>query len=261
MRIASRIPYELSRTIVPRLPRYLQRFSSAKSWEAAQQDSTGYAPAQKRTVPLGSPTASMVPLSGNSLATIAAFGAALDAIPATDPVTVVDFGGFDGSYADLVRDSFPARKFEWTVVELPDVVSVMTSQKRSDLSFTADLSLATKSGCDILFASASLNYVATPTETLRSFLEVSRATILTRLPLWPISDHQVAIQRAKRWPHKISYPTWFFSETQLMDQARTHAQVALDFVCPDDRGAFDGHYSTYRGLALIRMRSDIETIR
>ena len=33
-------------------------------------------------------------------------------------------------------------------------------------------------------------------------------------------------------------------------EVRAEAKILLDFVCPDDRAAFEGHYLPYRGLVI-----------
>lgn len=253
MGLGSHLPLEVARVVVPRLPRRLQRFVPADSWDAAQRESVGYAalPVSVPHTPVPVPTRQL--LEGNRLATVAAFGVAISALGRqAGPLRVLDFGGFDGAHADLITAAFPSVPFDWTVVDLPAVAETMRVRARPGLVFTSSLTEALGSGVDIAYASASINYLAEPVGILDQLLKQSAATVLTRLPLWPISDNRVAVQRAQRRPVEISYPTWFFSEAWFLAYVEARSKLLLDFGCPDDRGSFAGHYAQYRGLVLAR---------
>jgi putative methyltransferase (TIGR04325 family) len=247
------LPPEISRTLVPRLPRRWQRFTSASTWAEAEAASVGYV-----SVPVSSAKNRAVPnqaLKGNQTALVAAFGVALAALePRDGPVSVVDFGGYDGKHADLIQHLFPGLSFEWIVVDLPGVVEVMSVRSRPGLGFVSDLSTALEAGPDVILASASINYIADPTDVLTLMCANSSCVVLTRLPLWPINRHTAAVQHTQRRPVDISYPTWFFSEQVFLSEIPFGSKVLLDFVCPDDRAGFAGHYSTYRGLVIANNR-------
>jgi len=166
----------------------------------------------------------------------------------------VDFGGHDGKHADLIQHLFPQLTFDWLVIELPGVVEVMSARSRPGLAFASDPYPALEAGPDVILASASLNYIPDPTNMLRMMCEHSTFVVLTRLPLWPIERHTAAIQHTQRRPIQFSYPTWFFSESVFMAEIPIGSDILLDFVCPDDRAAFAGHYSTYRGLVIATNR-------
>ena len=253
MGLGNYLPPAISRTLVPRIPRRWQRFTSAASWAKAEAASAGY-----RSAPVALP-ATRVPhahsLAGNQSALVAAFGVALTARESRDePVRVVDFGGYEGKHADLIQDLFPQHSFDWVVVDLPSVVEVMSDRSRPGLTFLSDSAAALKTGPDFILASASLNYIADPTDMLRTMCANASFVVLTRLPLWPINHHAPAIQHTQRRPVKISYPTWFFSERVFMSEIPLGSDILLDFECPDDRAGFAGHYSTYRGLVIATNR-------
>jgi len=226
----------------------MQRFSKSTSWEAATDASLGY---DKIKINPSQPVTSLGPLSGDQLGVVAAFGSALVHLGiAHRSVRVVDFGGAEGRHAHLVAAAFPRARFEWTVVELSDVVESMKDFENPGLSFTDDLDQSLKASPDIVFASGALNYVPEPLDLLNKMLDRSRVTVLSRIPLWPISEHQVAVQRPQRRPIEISYPTWFFSEAKLISHLEPRTEILLDFLCHNDRAFFAGHYGIYRGLVL-----------
>lgn len=199
----------------------------------------------------------MPPQSGNALAAIAAFGAALASLGSSSaPIRVLDFGGFDGRYEALMSATFPDLSFSWTVVELPSVVTAFSTHVPS-IDFSSDLDACLAGRPHIFFASASLNYIPDPDEVLSRALTTCSTAILTRVPLWPLVEHRVAVQRTQRKP-EVSYPTWFFSEDRFLAELENLADVVLEFECPDDRAAFNGHYSTYRGLVARCRRPSIE---
>lgn len=244
------MPVQVSRLVVPRIPNRWQRFHPAASWQEAQSRSIGY-----QALDVAGTTnraAFEQPLTGNALATVGAFGVGLNAIRVNAaPVRVIDFGGFDGKYFHLIKSVFSQTRFEWTVVDLPHVVERFGSVGSSEIAYATDLEDTLASGADIVFASAALNYVPEPAELIATMFRYCRVVILTRLPLWPMRRHQAAVQRTQRNP-EISYPTWFFSESQYFSQVAQMADVLLDFECPDDRASFNSNYLTYRGLVLER---------
>ena len=247
--LARYLPPELSRRVVPHLPQRWQRFTYAPTWADAQATSIGYA-----KVPITPPPATphpRQPLAGNQLAMVGAFGVALSARrPSASPIRVVDFGGYDGKHAGLIQPIFPQLSFEWVVVDLPPVVETMSGLRRPGLEFVSDLSVALEGRVDVFLASASLNYIPDPTAMLDTMCAHAPFVVLTRLPLWPIQSHTAAVQHTQRRPVEVSYPTWFFSERLFMAELPGRSEILLDFVCPDDRAGFEGHYSTYRGLVI-----------
>lgn len=249
LELGSHLPPELSRRIVPHLPRRWQRFTYAPTWADAQAMSIGYAEVAV-TPPPATPHPRQ-PLAGNQLAMVGAFGVALSARhPSVLPIRVVDFGGYDAKHAALIQQFFPGLSFEWVVVDLPPVVESMSDLKRPGLEFTSDLSVALDARVDVFLASASLNYIPDPTAMLDTMCEHAPFVVLARLPLWPIQSHTAAVQHARRRPIEVSYPTWFFSERRFVAELPAKSEILLDFVCPDDRAAFAGHYATYRGLVI-----------
>jgi putative methyltransferase (TIGR04325 family) len=253
--LGDRLPFELAQHVVPLLPHRLQRFTPSPSWADAEAASVGYGAVTPAAS--GSAYSLPTPLSGNDIATLAAFGVALAYVEtSTSEVSVVDFGGFDGQHADLVQRAFPHVHFRWTVVELPSVVELVRERTRAGLNFLDNLETAMRGQVDVAFASASLNYVQAPATLLSDLVSGSQVTILSRLPLWPVAEHRTAIQHSQRQPEEISYPTWFFAERRFLKDVASNGEVLLDFVTPNDRAFFAGHYGRYRGLVIARRGQD-----
>lgn len=248
MGLGDQLPFELARWIVPRLPKSIQRFTPTTSWDDATEASVGYESVQVNGTQEFTRTE---PLSGNDLGVVAAFGSALAQLGNVDrPIRVVDFGGLEGRHAHLVSTAFPRMQFEWTVVELTNVVEVMKEFEHPGLVFSSNLDQVLKDSPDIAFASGAVNCVPDPFGVLNKLITSSPVTVLARLPLWPIPDHRVAVQRPQRKPVEISYPTWFFSEKAFLSELKSSMEIVLDFVCPNDRAFFARHYGFYRGLVL-----------
>lgn len=248
---ASHLPYSVARRVVPLLPRRAQRFQPASSWESAVRQSVGYEATRHEVPPskdLGlDPQA---PLGARDLQIIAGIGSAIDLVGSKSRVRVVDLGGYHGGHRAVAVRAFPRMSFEWTVVELPDIVRSCRGLVSPDLAFTSDLNHALDAGADICLASASLNYVADPVSTLASMIRTAVAVVLLRLPLWPIAQHSPAIQRLSRHSEELGYPTWFFSETQFRREVSSIGSIVMSFDIPEDRAYFAGHYGCYQGLVI-----------
>ena len=183
------------------------------------------------------------------LIVIEAFRTALREIDANQVVRVLDVGGFDGAYSEVIRNQFPKVEFDWTVVELPVVVNHFAAIN-DRIFYSTDLQQSLQARPHVVFASAVINYLPNPHEILESFFNSTQVVILNRLPLWQIPQDQTAIQTAQRKPFLIQYPTWFFSETQFLNRLKSNVDVLSDFEVAQDRAYFADHYGTYRGLVL-----------
>jgi putative methyltransferase (TIGR04325 family) len=258
MGIGQFLPEPLAARIVPLMPESMQRFNPAASWACAVSASRGYdmAPVidlHQDRMPKG------VRIGPTDLINVAAFGSALHKISRLrEKVRVVDFGGYLGLHRVAIATAFPTLELEWTVVELPRVVEVMKNKPSEGPLFTSDLEMALSEGVDFVLASASLNYVHTPIDVLQQFISHSQFVFLNRLPLWPVEEHQVAVQRAQRRPVEISYPTWFFSRKTFLSGLPFSCDIRMEIEVSSDRAFFAGHYGTYSGL-LIESGSDRAT--
>lgn len=244
------LTYDVAKHVVPRLPSGLQRFHPASDWNDAEGRSKGYAAA-----PLGQVTTPSLPLILNPAQTrMAAFFGVAYSASETSPrsLRVLDFGGFNGAYSLVVGQCLPAVDLRWTVVELPEVIQALATTRgmAEGVDAISDLEAALKEAPDVILASGALHYTKDPISLLKQFLRASPTVILTRLPLWPIPEHHVAVQRTQTRPVEISYPMWFLSEPRFRSELAGIADVLFECEVPEDRASFLGHFGTYRGLVL-----------
>lgn len=89
------------------------------------------------------------------------------------PLRVIDVGGACGATYFLLDHLLPNRIGYWSIVETPLMVTAGKQLFQNDkLVFLEDLSEAIQvgNGCDIIFASGVLQYLADPLQTLESWL-------------------------------------------------------------------------------------------
>lgn len=228
-----------------------QRFIPVNSWSEAELRSRGYAESTNEAL---SWEANRVcpaepSLSAMEMTVIEAFSIALSEIEPNHTIRVLDVGGFDGAYSNLIRSQFPKLIFEWTCVEL-QVVATHFSATNSRVKYSTDLKHSLQSKPDVIFASAFIQYLANPYEVLVDFFNSSKIVILNRLPLWPFPLDQPSVQTAQRKPFLIQYPAWFFSENQFLTRVAANADIVSEFEVALDRAYFQGQYRTYRGLVM-----------
>lgn len=238
--------FELRKLGLKVKPERYQRFRAAPSWEVAEANSQGYG---RRSELEHNRPAEQSQVSLTEEVGLRALITAIDMLQVDQLISVLDFGGFDGRYATLVRDAFPDREISWTVVETPQVVDFF-STRSTDVTYTSNLSDGLRERPAIVFASGSLHYVPNPNLILSEIAENTDLVVLHRLPLWPIPNHEAAVQTVTRSPDLISYPTWFFSANAFREHASESFETILRFESPEDRAYFAGHYCTYSGLVL-----------
>lgn len=234
-------------------PARLQRFEPASSWAQAQARTAGYeAVAQRSLVHAPAPApAQLDRLGQRELQLVAALGIVLAKTPPEAPLSVVDVGGASGYYRSVAAVAFPERELRWTIVENSTLAARgARAPTVVGLSWTTDLACALANRPDFVLASAVVNYLPEPIGVLRSIAGHAPWLLLTRLPLWPIPQHQPAVQRLGRRRGAGSYPTWFFSERRLLQQLEQDWRLVLRYEVPQDAAYFQGTWSTYAGLLL-----------
>lgn len=230
----------------------LQRYQEFKSWGDAVRATSGYesVTSAMRFGPQANWFQEPSAFNNREWQAVAAFGVAFHGLNGAR-VSVLDLGGWDGTYASPVRACFPSINVSWTVVE---TVSVAVQFERVHhpqwLRWSADVQEILDDGIDIVFASGSLHLFPDPDATLRKLMTASRYVILTRLPLWPLDEHRPAAQIIKRGT-SVGYPNWFFSEATFLENIRrTGGRVIAEWEVPEDSAYFAGQRCSYRGLLI-----------
>jgi putative methyltransferase (TIGR04325 family) len=237
------------------VPDRFKRFQVVSSWVEAEHRCLGYEQSSLKEF-VCRPAAGLegtYHLTSRDLQLIAAVGICLEALRPGSLVRVLDFGGGRGHYFDVALSVFPNVRWEWTVVETPTMVTLAARTVMSQISWTSDLDSALDERWDLVFASASLNYVPDPAQILAKLGRAAPYALLTRLPLWPVDHHVPAIQRISRRDRGGAYPTWVFSEADFLEEIQEIGDVVFRFDVPEDTARIAGHRNTYTGL-LIQTR-------
>lgn len=116
-----------------------------------------------------------------------------------DKIRVLDFGGAFGTHYFIAKRIFKDFDFEWTVVELPEVIKLGKPLENHELSFLdiqGDFDTVI-GDFDLVLTSATLQHMPVPEQTL-SFLAKHRAPYfaLLRLGLTPSVDDLWTIHKA-----------------------------------------------------------------
>lgn len=239
------------------IPEQFARFKKVESWQDAQEKSIGYqAPSAYGNV--GNffdafqkfSNRGVDAFSLNELALIKALGIALRNIDQNRDVKVIDFGGSLGNHYHLAKAVFPNTSFDWKIIETETLISELPGRSFGDLAFYSTLDSLEDDVCDIAIASATLNYVQFPIDVAARLNSMSQFLVLSRLPLWPISEHLCAIQEVKTKSQTQKFSTWFFSEERFREQMSDLGKVIYNFSCPDDHAYFEKHYLGYQGLVV-----------
>jgi putative methyltransferase (TIGR04325 family) len=151
------------------------------------------------------------------------------------PVRVLDFGGGCGLHYHCIRALVPGVAVRWSVVETPTMAGRAAATFHDDsLSFVTSVEDGVRNlgGCDIVYASGSLPYVADPEETLRQLLApASPFFVLARFPIHR-GSRCVGVQTSmlsQNGPgpmppgipeREVRYPVTFLLETEVMPVIR-----------------------------------------
>lgn len=222
------------------------RFQPVSSWQHAEQLTCGYEEVSRsQTRHRRSPRPLRPTLfDGRDLQVLAALATVLGSTARAE-ISVLDFGGGDGRYADAVRRVIPARQWRWTVVETPAVVQLFGSGDDHHTRWVTNM--GDVGSADVVLASGALNVVPDPYGVLRRLVSVAPYLILNRLPLWPILDDNVACQLPTK-RRGFGYPTWFFSESRFKAEVTSVGRVLMEWEVPQDSAFFAGSRHSYRGL-------------
>lgn len=229
-----------------------QRFVPAISWADAVARSAGYeatSQAQEWTAPNLDSSPQIRRFTTREVQLVAAAGSVISKRTTEGPFHVLDMGGASGDYAWALRTAFPTLDLRWTVLETPVVVQQMRKAETPNwMTWTADPDEIGPTHLGL--ASAVLNYVPDPNQTLMWLATHCPWFIVTRLPLWPIASARAAVQRPTKRESGGSYPTWFFSDSTFRKDLRKFGSIEMSWDVPEDTAVFAGTRRDYVGLLI-----------
>lgn len=119
--------------------------------------------------------------------------------PKNNQLRVIDVGGGAGYHYLIARALLPKNiKLNWQILETP--LMAISSQKfsNSELSFVDNIGLLDKQDIDLLFTSATLQYLPDPINVLKYLVQIDpRVFWITRTPFSENQQTLFAIQESK----------------------------------------------------------------
>jgi putative methyltransferase (TIGR04325 family) len=153
------------------------------SFEAAAADCAGYDTQDISAAVAGRRRASIEAAKRNTderfVDVIAAFGIAIAQLE-TDKVSVLDIGGGNGSFCDIISHFFPAISITWKVVETESMANACRAES-PHISWSS--TIPSGEYFDVALISGALQYLPQPYDTLRECGSISQWIILQRTPV------------------------------------------------------------------------------
>jgi putative methyltransferase (TIGR04325 family) len=165
-------------------------------------------------------------------------------------VNVLDFGGGGGNHHAEAELAFPDKKFTWTVVETPELVSYCNIHRKSlgQLVFTQKLDDPRIKNLDLIIANSSLQYTHEPLEELQKLVSLgSRYLYITRTVLSesnPIifeqlsrfQDNGPSLSNPEYDARKASYRVSVASRTDFEEILKDNYEIKLRVL--EEEGAY-----------------------
>jgi putative methyltransferase (TIGR04325 family) len=172
--------------------------------EAERRSESGYASADLATIVVEKTEIFKSSTSAHdqtvSLHEFALFSA-LSSLPASGPITVLDFGGGAGATYYRARNWVSAPSVQWCVVETAVMVSEAGSTSTDELSFHAGISSATEEMLkppDLILISSALQYLDQPEAVLENLLDIEAGSfVVARTPLATSAQTHILIQKSR----------------------------------------------------------------
>jgi len=181
------------------------------------------------------------PLSPYTIRQLAALHHTWMALNRPAILRVLDFGGAMGGHFHSLKIHWPWCRLHWTVCETVDVAAAGAAEFECDcaggsqLRFSDDAAALLASGVDLVFASASLQYV----ENWPAMVEQFRAAAWLMLDRVPLIEHPtdlIAIQVVPASYTDTRYPGWKFAvDSWLPRLAAAGFQPVMHWLVPEDR--------------------------
>ena len=154
---------------------------------------------------------------------------------------VLDFGGAMGAHFHNVERHWPWCRLEWTICETPAVTSAAAAEfecncpSGSQLRFSDQARAVLQTGCDLVFASCSLQYIEHWPALLAQFTNVPWL-LLDRVPLVDHPTDLIAIQVVPTSYTDTRYPGWKFAAGSWLPRlVQAGFEPVLQWLVPEDR--------------------------
>jgi putative methyltransferase (TIGR04325 family) len=154
---------------------------------------------------------------------------------------VLDFGGAMGTHFHNLELHWPWCRLDWTVCETAAVAAAAAAEFECDcpsgsrLRFSDQADAVLKAGCDLVFASCSLQYLEHWPQMLMLFRSAAWM-LLDRVPLIDHPTDLITIQVVPASYTDTRYPGWKFAAGSWMPRlASAGFQPVLHWLVPEDR--------------------------
>jgi putative methyltransferase (TIGR04325 family) len=134
-----------------------------------------------------------------------------------NPFRVLDFGGSSGTFFYLLRRALPHIQFDWQVIETPAMCAALQPWTEEHIRWQSALPPPPSSGpkpFDLCVASSCLMYLDQPYEILAKLGLLGRFLFVNRIPILPIPEDRIVIQRVLPEVHETSHPSMVFRDGQ-----------------------------------------------
>jgi putative methyltransferase (TIGR04325 family) len=137
-------------------------------------------------------------------------------------LSLLDWGGGVGHYAELARSLFPSLEVEYHCRDLTGLVNAGRELLPNDSFYDSDED-ALGRRYDLVMASSSIQYVRDWANLVgRLSRAVGRYLFVTRTPFVRKAPSFVVVQHPQRYGYRSSYPGWFINRDEFLAAADAH---------------------------------------
>ncbi|CAN7282046.1 methyltransferase, TIGR04325 family [Bradyrhizobium sp. LjRoot220] len=161
------------------------------------------------------------------------------AAPVDGRIRVLDFGGGYGSLYEIIRGLLPQHDFDWTIVEVPELVARGNEMGASDRKrFAVEIP---RQRYSLVIASGVLQCVRDPEGKLSELLSLDcKSFLIGRVPICPfIERDRITVQSVPPSMFAAKFPSWIFSPRWRELLIRSGERVMV-WESPGDTPVLDG---------------------
>jgi putative methyltransferase (TIGR04325 family) len=181
------------------------------------------------------------PIGAYTLRQLAALQHVWLALGQPSTLRVLDFGGALGSHFYALATHWPWCRLSWTVCETTAVANAGNTEFNYDrldgstLRFSDQAEVVLESGCDLVFASCSLQYIEHWPKVLKQFAAVPWL-LIDRVPLIDHHCDLIAIQVVPASYTDTRYPGWKFAHATWPSRLEEAGfEQVMHWLVPEDR--------------------------